>query len=250
MKKFLLTLFVLGQIWAVRAAAPDVEITYRRMVNAGEYVKFSLANVSGNAEQFDARFILKDAAGETVFTSPWSSFVGKEKDTAMFGIDMLPFAYTDHLSCVVEVRQNGKITKYSGFSPIQIEVVEIKDKSIVRQATSRIAKVALKRKFDDKGKMSVSVSAESPILKVEGLHDGQAVVTVPGENRKEFTFEVPTESAFKVRCFKVTLVDGKIVYSEMFPVPMTRDIRRVKVWHERFGRPVWVMVSGSRLRKK
>ena len=250
MKKFLLTLFVLGQILAVRAAAPDVEITYRRMVNAGEFVKFYIGNVSGNAEKFDARFILKDAAGETVFTSPWSSFAGKDKDTAMFGVDILPFAYTDHLSCIVEVRQNGKVAKYDGFSPIQIEVVDVKDKSIVRQATSRIAKVVLKRKFDDNGKMSVSVSAESPILNVEGLCDGQAVVTVPGKNRKEFTFDVPTESASPVRNFKVILADGKTRYSKMFPVPMTRDIRRVKVRHEKTGRSVWVMVSGSRLRKK
>ena len=250
MKKFLLTLFVLGQILAVRAAAPDVEITYRRMVNAGEFVKFYIGNVSGNAEKFEARFILKDAAGETVFTSPWSSFVGKYKDTAMFGVDILPFAYTDHLSCSVEVRQNGKVAQYSGFSPIQIEVVDVKDKSIVRQAVSRIAEVTLKRKFDDNGKMNVSVSAGSPILKVEGLRDAQAVLNVPGEDREEFTFAVPPESAFQVRNYKVTLADGKIWYSKMFPFPMTRDIRRVKVRHEKTGRPVWVMVSGSRLRKK
>ena len=250
MKKFLLTLFVSGQILAVMAAAPDVEIDYRRMVNAGEFVKFHIGNVSGSAEKFEARFILKDAAGETVFTSPWSSFAGKERDTAMFGIDMLPFAYTDHLSCIVELRQNGKVVRYSGFSPIQIEVVDVKNKGIVRQAISRIAKVVLKQKFDDDGKMSVSVSAGSPVLKVEGLRDGKAVVTAPGENRKGFTFAVPPESAFLVRNFKVTLADGKIWYSKMLPFPMTRDIRRVKVRHEKTGREVWVMVSGSRLRNR
>ncbi len=249
MKKFFLIMFILGQIMAVVAAAPDVAISYRRMVNAGEFVKFYIGDVSGNADKFEARFILKDAAGKKVYTAPWSSFAG-EGHTAMFGIDMLPFAYTDHLSCIVEVRQNGKIAHYDGFSPIQLEVVEIKDKSTVRQATSRIAGVALKRKFNDHGKMIISVSAKSPILKVEGLRDAQSVVTVSGDNRKKFTFEVPPESGFAIRNFKVTLADGKTWYSEMFPIPMTRDIRRVKVWHERAGRPVWVMVSGSRLRNR
>ena len=250
MKILVSLLFVLPLMIFAGNKTPDVEIDYRRMVNAGEFVKFHISNVSGNADKFEARFILKNAAGENVFTAPWSSFAGKERHTAMFGIDMLPFAYTDHLSCIVEVRQNGKVVQYRGFSPILIEVVDVKNKGIVRQATSRIANVTLKRKFDDNGKMSVSVSAESPILKVEGLRDAQTILTVPGDNRKEFTFEVPQESGFAVRNFKVTLADGKTWYSKMFPVPMTRDIRRVKVWHEKYGRPVWVMVSGSRLRKK
>ena len=118
MKKFLSSLLIFLPIAVVLAAKPDVEITYRRMVNAGEYVKFSIGNVSGNADKFDARFILKDAAGETVFTSPWSSFAGKEQHAAYFRVDTLPWAYSDHLSCVVEIRQNDKVTRYDGLLPI------------------------------------------------------------------------------------------------------------------------------------
>ena len=248
MKKFIFTLLLFPLLLCAGNKTPDVEISYRRMVNAGEYVKFYIGDVSGNAEKFEARFILQDASGKDVYIAPWSSFSGKEQNTAMFGIDMLPLVYTDHLNCIVEIRQNGEIFKYDGFSPIQLEVVEIKDKGIFRQATSRIGKAFLKRKFDDNGKMTVAVSAESAILKVEGLRNAQAVVTVPGENRKEFSFSVPPESASAIRNFKVTLVNGKSWYSKMFPIPMTRDIRRVQLRHERTGRMVWVMVSGSRLR--
>lgn len=248
MKILISLLFVLPLMILAGYNTPDVQITYRRMVNAGEYVKFSLVNVSGNAEKFDARFILKDAAGETVFTSPWSSFFGKEQHGAYFWCDTLPWAYTDHLNCELEIRQNGRITRYDGLLPIQVEVAVNYNPGMFRQATSLIGKATLKRNFDENGKMNISVAAQSPILKVEGVCNGQAVLTMPGNGRKQFSFEVPPELTFPVRNFKVTLADGKTWCSRMFPFPMTRDIRRVRVWHEKTGRPVWVMCSGSRLR--
>ena len=241
-------LFILPLLLFAGYNTPDVQITYRRMVNAGEYVKFSLANVSGNAEQFDARFILKDAAGETVFTSPWSSFFGKEQFTAYFWVDTLPWAYTDHLRCMMDIRQNGKITRYDGLLPIQVEVAVNYNPGMFRQATSLIGKAALKREFDNNGKMSVSVSAATPVAKVEGLINCQTVKLSPNGNNTKFSFKGPSISFFAMRNFKVTLADGKTWYSPMQPIPMTRDLRRVRVWHEKTGRPAWVMCSGSRLR--
>ena len=248
MKKFLSSLLIFLPIAVVLAAKPDVEITYRRMVNAGEYVKFSIGNVSGNADKFDARFILKDAAGKTVFTSPWSSFSGKEQHAAYFRVDTLPWAYSDHLSCVVEIRQNDKVTRYDGLWPIQVEVAANYNPGMFRQATSLIGKAALKREFDDNGKMSVAVSSATPVAKVEGFINGQTVKLSPGGNNTKFSFKGPSMFAFAMRNFKVTLADGKTWYSPMQPIPMTRDLRRVRVWHEKAGRPVWVMCSGSRLR--
>ena len=241
-------LFILPLLLFAGYNTPDVQITYRRMVNAGEYVKFSLANVSGNAEQFDARFILKDAAGATVFTSPWSGFSGKEQLAAYFWVDTLPWAYTDHLNCMVEVRQNDKVTRYDGLLPIQVEVAVNYNPGMFRLATSLIGKAALKREFDNNGKMSVAVSSATPVAKVEGLINGQTVKLSPNGNNTKFSFKGPSISFFAMRNFKVTLADGKTWYSPMQPIPMTRDLRRVRVWHEKAGRPVWVMCSGSRLR--
>ena len=117
-----------------------------------------------------------------------------------------------------------------------------------RQATSLIGKAALKRNFDDNGKMSVSVSAATPVAKVEGLINRQTVKLSPNGNNTKFSFKGPSISFFAMRNFKVTLADGKTWYSPMQPIPMTRDLRRVRVWHEKTGRPAWVMCSGSRLR--
>lgn len=243
MKKLFSVVIILFAAVMLPAKAPDVEVSYRRMVNAGEYVEFKLSDVSGNAEPFQARFILENGFGEKVYTSQWVDFSGRERRGFCCYLDTLPWAANDHLILTVEIKQHDRISRYRNFAPIQVEVAGNYDSSRVCMATSRLADVRLKREGN-----TVTISSEHPVLRAEWMYNGRNIHTIFAGVSENVSGKIPDELSYLPGCVKVTLTNAKVWYSEPAPAMMTRDIRRVRVWHERFGRAETLMTSGSRLR--
>ena len=226
-----------------------VHVEYRRMVNAGEEFSLILTGSAGGGKPFDARCILTSASG-VLQESPWSSFSGRESGSYCVHVDTLPWAAEDHLSLSVEIRQDGKIIRYDGLSPIQVEVAGNYDDRMIRQAVSRIGKVLLKTGYDDDGNMTVSADADEPLAKVELLNNGNTVITFFEGKSRKVQFKIPMELRFMPgqSNLKFTFANGKVRYGKPFMQRRTRDLRRVKVWHAKGNRPAMVMCSGSRLR--
>ena len=161
------------------AAVPNLILSYRKIVVAGETVEFEIVNVpeaecQGKIQ--DIRLVVKDLSGKTVKT-----FTGKLADDqlAELRFNMKAADFLDHHLLIPELTVDGK-TFASGFTPVELRANWNADNKWVKQPLRDLAKCRAELKItgitpEGLIRLQGKVVSDTPLHSVEVVDSGDHI---------------------------------------------------------------------------